>query len=328
MRRTIFSIMAVAAASLLSANAAWAQAGAQDWPSQSVKVVVPFTPGGSNDVLARLLGQKLQQTWKQPFVVENRAGAAGNIGTDAVAKAAPDGNTLLIAPNNVVCMNPSLYAKLPFDPAKDFVYTNLLGTLPVVLVVNPSVPAKTPAELVAYAKANPDRLAYGSSGAGSPQHLSAELFKSGTKAPLLHVPYKGAAPATNDLLAGQIQVLFGPINSVLPHIKAGKLRALAVGGDKRVAELPGVPTINETVMPGYNSDIWISLAAPAGTPNDIIEKLHREVNKVMAEPDTKEKLAGQGIEPGGGSRKALEDMIKADCARWSKLIKEAKIRAD
>lgn len=330
MRRTLFSIFAALTCSALTPAAGFAQAAGQDanYPKETIKMVVPFTPGGSNDVVARIIAQKLSQSWKQPVVVENRAGAAGNLGTDMVAKAAKDGYTLLVAPNNVVCMNPALYAKLPYDPAKDFTYINLIGTLPMVLVVNPSLTVQTPAELVAYAKANPEKLAYGSSGSGSPQHLAAELFKSGTGAPMLHVPYKGAAPATADLLANQIQVLFAPINSVLPHIKMGKLRALAVGGDQRAPELPNVPTINETVMKGYNSDIWLSLAAPAGTPNEIVEKLHREVNKIMAEPDTKEKLAAQGIAPGIGSRQALAKVINDDCTRWPKVIKEANIRAD
>lgn len=301
---------------------------ADDYPSKPIRIIVPFTPGGSNDVLARVVAQRMQQDWKQTVIVENKPGAAGNIGGDTVAKSAPDGYNLLIAPNNIVCMNPVLYSKMPFDPIKDLAPIGLLGTLPITLVINPQVPAKSVKELIALARSSGDGLIYGSSGVGSPQHLSGELFKARTGTKMLHVPYKGANPAITDLMSGQIQVLFSPINSVLPYIKAGKLRVLAVGGSKRAADLPDVPTLEEAGVAGYRSDVWIGFAAPAGTPKDIVNKLNKEINKILSEPEIKKQLALQGIEAGSGSTEEYVAMTKADCSNWAKLIKDNGIRAE
>jgi len=319
-----FRIAAVVIASLAFLQGA----AAQTYPSKPIRFIVPFTPGGSNDVLARTIGQKLNEAWGQPIVVDNRPGAAGNIGAELVAKASPDGYTFLVAANNILAINPSLYEKVPFDPVKSFVPVTLIGSVPIVLAVNPAVPASSVKELLALAKAKPDGLTYASSGGGSPQHLSAELFKSMAGVRILHVPYKGAAPAVTDLVAGQVQVLFGPINSLLPHVKSGKLRALGVASTKRLAYLPDLPTIAEAGVPGYESDIWIGLVAPAGTPKEIIDKTHREVTNILAQPDVREKLVAQGIETLKSTPEEFAALIQSDLARWGKVIKESGARAD
>ncbi|WP_132980768.1 tripartite tricarboxylate transporter substrate binding protein [Pigmentiphaga sp. D-2] len=297
-----------------------AQDADRAWPKKPIRMIVPFTPGGSNDVLARSLSQHLGKTWGQPVVVENKPGAAGNIGAELVARAPSDGYTLLIAANNVMSVNPALY-RLGFDPAKDFAPVSLLGTVPIVLVVNPSLPAKDVAQLVSYAKANPTKLNYASSGTGSPQHLSAELFNKLAGVRMTHVPYKGAAPATADVLAGQVQVLFAPINSVLPHIKSGKLRALAVAGESRAQLLPDVPTIAQAGYPAYRSDIWIALVAPAGTPADVVRQIQTETRNTLADPAVIETLAQQGIEAKSTTPDALRALAASDLARWTDVIK-------
>lgn len=318
---------------LLAGQALAAVAGvtishAQTYPSRTIRFIVPFTPGGSNDVVARIVGQKLSEAWKQPVVVENKPGAGGNIGAEAAARAAPDGYTFLIAANNVLAINPSLYDKVPFDPLKDFAPVTLFGTLPILLVVNPSVPANSIQELIALGKSSPDGLIYASGGSGTPQHLSAELLKSMTGAKLVHIPYKGNAPAVTDLLGGQVQMLLSPMNSVLPHVKTGKLRALGVASTTRLPYLPAIPTIAEAGVPGYQSDIWLALVAPSGTPKDIVDKMGREVAAILAQPDVKEKLAAQGIEPAASSPEELTRLIKDDLVRWAKVIKESGARAE
>jgi tripartite-type tricarboxylate transporter receptor subunit TctC len=320
-------------ASFLAGQAVTAPAGlmalhAQPYPSKPIRLIVPFTPGGSNDVVARVVGQKLSEAWKQPVVVENKPGAGGNIGAEAAARSAPDGYTFLIAANNVLAINPSLYDKVPFDPLKDFAPVTLLGTLPILLVVNPAVPPKSVQELIAFGKSSSDGLTYASGGSGTPQHLSAELFKSMTGVKMVHIPYKGNAPAMTDVLSGQVQMLLSPVNSVLPHVKTGRLRALGVASTSRLPYLPEVPTIAEAGVPGYRSDIWLALVAPAGTPKDIIEKMQREVASVLAQADVKEKLAAQGIEPATSSPEEVTELIKDDLARWAKVIKEAGARAE
>lgn len=321
------SLWGCAALALWTSGAVVEEAHAQAYPSKPIRIVVPFTPGGSNDVLARVVGEKIQHEWKQPVVVENKPGAGGNIGAEAVAKAPADGYTFLIAANNILAINPSLYERVPFDPVKDFAPVTLLGNVPIVLVVNPSFPAKSVKELIALGKKD-DGLTYASGGSGTPQHLSAELFKSMTGVKMTHVPYKGNAPAVTDLMGGQVQMLFSPINSVLPHIKSGKLRALAVASDARLSSLPDVPTIAEAGVPGYRSDIWIALVAPAGTPRDIVSKMQQEVAKALAQSDVKEKLLAQGIEPASSTPEQLNTLIRADLARWTKVVKESGARAE
>ncbi|MFZ5692222.1 MAG: tripartite tricarboxylate transporter substrate binding protein [Pseudomonadota bacterium] len=309
-----------ALALLLSLSSAQREATAQTYPSRSIKIIVPFTAGGSNDVLGRTIAQKLQDTWGQPVVVENKPGAGGNIGADLVAKSPADGYTLLIAANNVLSINPTLNEGTPFDPVKDFAPITLVGAVPVLLAVTPSLPVKTVKDLIALGKAEPDKLAFGSAGYGSPQHLSADLFASMAGVKMQHVPYRGASPMITDLLSGQIQLSFGAINSMLPLVKDGKLRALAVATEKRLPYLQDVPTVSEE-LPGYETDIWIALVAPAGTPQAIVAKINEEVKRIFTLPDVRERLTAQGIEPKTTSPEQLTTLVKSDLVRWEKVIK-------
>jgi len=300
---------------------------ADDYPSKPIRIIVPLPPGGSNDVLARVLGEEMSKTLGQPFVVENKPGAAGNIGTDQVAKAKPDGYTLGIAPNQTVAVNPALYPKLPFDVQKDLTGVGLMATVPMALVVPGQFKAGSIEELVAMAKAAPTKLTYASAGAGSPQHMSAEIFQSLTSTQLTHVPYKGSSPALVDVLAGTVDVMFCPINSALPYIQNGRLKALGVTGSKRLQYLPSVPTIAEKV-PGFASDIWIGLIAPAGTPPGIIQKLNGELNRALKLPAVQAKLSEQGIEAATSTPAEFDRMMVTDRERWAEVIRRANIRVD
>jgi tripartite-type tricarboxylate transporter receptor subunit TctC len=302
-------------------------AHAQDYPNKPIRIIVPLPPGGSNDVLARLLGQKMSEAFGQPVIVENKPGAAGNIATDYVAKSPPDGYTIAIAPNQTVAVNPVLYPKLPFDVVKDLEGVSMLGRVPMVLVVSPKVTAKTVPELIAQAKAEPDKLTYASAGSGSPQHMAAEVFKSMTGTRLTQIPYKGSAPALIDVLGGTVDIMFCPINSALPHIRSGKLRALGTTGTARLALLNGVPTIAETV-PGYESDIWIGMVTPAKTPPAIVAKLNAELRRALTLPDVKEKLAEQGIYAEASSASEFTRLIASDQNRWAGVIKAADIKPE
>jgi tripartite-type tricarboxylate transporter receptor subunit TctC len=289
---------------------------------------VPYPTGGSNDVIARLLAQQLQGAWGQPVVVENKPGAAGNIGAADVAKSAPDGYSLLLTNINIVSMNPGLMAKMPFDPQRDFAPISLLGTTALALAVHPSVPANNVKELIALAQREPGKLNYASSGNGSPQHMSAEMFKAMSKTNLTHVPYRGAAPAVTDLLAGQVQVSIGSVNQLIPHVRAGKLKALAVTSRKRLAQLPDVPTLDEAGVPGYESEIWLGLAAPAGTPAAVIDQLNAAVRKAMAAPAVVDKLKSQGIEVLVSTPDEMRQRGLADLKRWGDIIRTAGIKVD
>ena len=302
-------------------------AQAQDFPTKPIHIIVPLPPGGSNDVLARIIGQKMTEAMGQPVIVENKPGAAGNIATDYLAKAAPDGYTIGIAPNQTVAVNPVLYPKLPFDVLKDLEGISMLGRVPLVLVVPPQVKANNVAELIALAKAAPDRLTYASAGSGSPQHMSAEIFKSLTGTRMTHVPYKGSVPALTDVLAGTVNVMFCPINSALPYIRNGRLRALGVTGSKRLPLLADVPTIDETV-PNYESDIWIGMIAPAKTPPAIIAKLNAELRRSLNLPDVRDKLGEQGIFVETSSAQEFNKLIATDQKRWAEVIKNANILPD
>ena len=303
-------------------------ATAQPYPSKPVRIVVGYTPGGSNDVLARVVAKHLQDTWRQPFVVENKPGASGQIGAETGAKAAPDGYTLTVIPNDVLTVQPNLYAKLPFDPVADFEPVATLGTVPIALVVSTLSPIKSVSDLVAAAKAKPGSFTFASSGAGGPQHMSAEMFMLLTGTKIVHIPYKGNAPALTDVLGGQVDILFSPINSALPHIRSGKLRALAVATDQRVPSLPDVPTLAEAGVPGYKSEIWIGLFAPAHTPKDIVDKIAAEVARMQSQNEVKEQLAAQGIDPIATSPSQLSAQIKSDLGRWSKVIKETGLKLE
>ncbi len=328
MRKRVWHAMSGLALALgLATTPSLAASPADTYPDGPVTLIVPFTAGGSNDVLARTIGQKLAAEWGQAVVAENRPGAAGNIGGDAVARAEPDGKTLLIAANNLLTMNPHIYRNMPFDTQNDFAPITVLGWVPVALVVNPSVPVDSVAELIEYAKANPGKLNYASSGAGSPQHMSAELFKALADVDMLHVPYRGAAPAITDLLGGQVDVLFGPINSLLSYIRNGDLKVLGVTGPESIPELPDVPPIGDTVE-GYNSDIWIGLVAPAGTPDEVIAKINQSVVAALQLDDVKASLANQGITPDGTSVAEFQELMQADYERWGKVIQDAGIQLD
>ena len=298
------------------------------FPQRPVRIVVPYTTGGSNDVIARLLAQQLQETWGQPVVVENKPGAAGNIGASDIAKSAPDGHSLLLTNINIVSMNPGLIANMPFDPQKDFAPISLLGTTALALVVHPSVPANNVRELIDLARKGPGRLNYASSGNGSPQHMSAEMFKAMTKTSMTHIPYRGAAPAVNDLLAGQVQVTIGVVNQLIPHIRAGKLKALGVTTRKRLAQMPDVPTLDEAGVPGYESEIWLGLAAPSATPPAIIEQINQAIRKAMATADVISKLQSQGIDVVVSSPDQMRQRGLEDLKRWGDIIRTAGIKVD
>lgn len=318
----------LAGAAALIPLQAWSQTGNAFSPIKPVRLVVPYPPGGSNDVIARLLAQKLQDTWGQPVVVENKPGAAGNIGAGEVARAPADGYTLLLTNTNINSMNPALIAKMPFDPNKDLAPVSLLGSSSLVLVVNPNVKAQNIQELIALARSSPGKLTYASGGNGSPQHMSAEMFKNMTKTSLLHIPYRGAAPAIVDLLGGQIDVFVGVINQLLPHIRSGRARALGVTGTKRVASLPDVPTLAEAGVTNYESDIWLGLAAPGGTPAAVVEGIQRDVHKVMAVPDVKAKLGEQGIDVLLSTPEQMGKRATEDLQRWTRIIQSAGIKIE
>jgi tripartite-type tricarboxylate transporter receptor subunit TctC len=302
-------------------------AEAQDYPVRPVRIVVPFAAGGPNDIIARLVGQKLAEALGQQVVIDNRPGAGGNIGTDSVAKAPPDGYTLLSAGPGSLIMNP-LMGKVPYNTARDFAPVSLMATAPNVLVVHPSVPAKTVKELIALARAQPGRLNYASGGAGSSAHLAAALFAAMAGIDLAHVPYKGTGPGLNDLLGGQVQLAIFGIPPVLPHIKSGKLRALGVTGKRRSAELPEVPTVDEAGVPGYEVNPWYGLLAPAGTPRAIVVRLSSEVTKIVRAAEMGEKLSAQGAEPVGGTPEDYAAVIRADTALWTRVIREAGIKSE
>ena len=320
-------LMWLAVACLVSAVAS-PFAAAQNYPTKPIHMIVPLPPGGSNDVLARILGQKMSESFGQPVIVENKPGAAGNIATDFMAKTEGDGYYIAIAPNQTMAVNPVLYPKLPFDVNRDLQGISMLGRVPVVLVVSPAtVSATSVAELIALAKANPDKLSYASAGPGSPQHMAAEVFKAMTATKLTNIPYKGSAPAIVDVLGGNVDVMFCPINTALPHIRSGKLRALGTTGIARLALLPNVPTIAETV-PNYESDIWIGMVASAKTPPAIINKLNTELRRALALPDVQSKLAEQGIYAESSSATDFNRLILADQKRWAAVIKAANIQPE
>ena len=303
-------------------------AGAQPaYPSKPVRLVVPFPAGGTTDLLARAAAQKLFEAWGQQVIVDNRPGAAGNIGAELVAKAPPDGYTLLMGTVGTHAINTSLYAKMPYDHVKDFTPVILVAGVPNVLVVNPGVPVNSVAELIAYAKANPGKLNFASSGSGTSIHLSGELFKTMTGVQMTHVPYKGSAPALTDLIGGQVQLMFDNLPSSLAFIKAGKLRALGVTGATRATALPETPTVADTV-PGFEASSWFGILAPAGTPRDIVLKINGEVAKWLASPDAKEKLAAQGANVASGSPEDFAKHIQAETAKWAKVVKESGAKVD
>ena len=301
-------------------------AAAQGFPERPIRLVVPLPPGGSPDTLARTLAQALPAAWSQPVVVENRTGGSQNIGSDAVAKSPPDGYTWLLAPDNVFCVNPYL-SKQSFDPLSDLVPVTQVARIQFLLVIHPSVPAKSVSELVAYAKAHPGQLNYGSSGNGSPQHLGAILFERTSGTQMNHVPYKGAAPVIADLVPGRIQVFIGAANQLLPHIREGRLRLLGSTAAQRFANLGDVPAVSES-LPGYALDPWLGVFMPARTPSDIVARASGEIARILNASDLKARLASQGIEVVTNSPGDFARFVREDNARWGKLIKEAGIHGE
>jgi tripartite-type tricarboxylate transporter receptor subunit TctC len=303
-------------------------AQAQGFPTRPVTLVVPFPPGGGTDTGARIVAQKLGAKWGHLVLVENKGGAAGSIGADMVAKAKPDGYTILMGNIGTQAINPSLYKKLPYDPDSAFAPISLVAELPLAMMVNPAVAAKTPKEFVALAKSQPGQLSYSSSGAGGAPHLAAEMFKDATHTFILHVPYRGGGPAISDLLAGHVQLSFMTVLEASGHLKSGKLRALAVTSAQRVPALPEVPTVAETVVPGFNSISWIGLLAPAATPKDIVEKISADLREVLAEPEVKSKLVDLGAVPRGNTPAQFAQLIANDRKRYAQIIAERKITLD
>jgi tripartite-type tricarboxylate transporter receptor subunit TctC len=291
-------------------------------------MVIPFPPGGTTDILGRIASQKLSEALGQQVVPDNRSGASGNIGTEQVAKAPPDGYTLLTAPGSTLTIHPSLYAKLGFDPLRDFAPVTILAGVPNLLVVHPSLPARNVKELIALAKSKPDQLNYASTGAGQSTHLSMELFKNMAGVKIVHVPYKGSAPAVTDLLGGHVPMMFDNMPSALPHVKGGKLRALGVSTSKRSATAPDVPTVAESGLPGFDVTVWFAVLAPAATPRDIVTRLNRVLVKALQGADVREKLASQGAEPIGNTPEQFTAQMKADLAKWAKVVKAANIKLD
>ena len=315
-----FALALLLAAASLSALA-------QPYPSRPLHVIVPFAPGGPADVLGRVLAQGLTDALGQPAVVDNRAGAAGNIGIEQAAKAPPDGYTLAIVPLGNIAVNPSLFANLPYK-ASDLAPVSMLATVDNVLVVNAAVPARSLKELLALAAQKPPSVSFASPGAGSQAHLAGELLALTASVQLLHVPYKGVAPAVNDLLGGQVTMMFAQMSSVLPHIQSGKLRALGVASVQRSPVLPGVPTIAEQGLPRFEAVSWYALMVPSGTPRNVIDRLSAETTRLFARPELKAKLAAQGMNAGGGSAQQLAASIQAETVRWSEVIKQKNIKPE
>ena len=319
-----FTILAAATA---AHNSACAQPDAQPYPDKPIRLIEPFPPGGGSNMVARLVSQKLTEQLGYAVVVDSRPGAGGSIGTDIAAKAAPDGYTLLVGTASTMVINPNM-AKVGYDPVRDFSAIALVTTIPLIIVVHPSVQAKTLRELIALARAKPSQLNFGSSGNGTVSHLAGELFKVLTKTQIVHVPYKGGGPALIDLLGGQVQITFNNILSALPHVRADKIRALAVSGAQRSPAVPEVPTAIEAGLPGYEVLQWNGFFAPAHTRRDIVMKLNSVIVKAVSDPAMREKLAADGAEIGGGSPERFASFVAMEYARWGKVIKAANIRGE
>ena len=322
------ALLAVMTAATVTAHAQTASTGSgQAYPQKSIRIVVPFPAGGTTDILARAIGQKLTEQWKQQVIVDNRPGAGANIGAEVVAKSPPDGYTLL-GISTAHTINPSLYSKLAYDPIKDFAPITNVAVVAQILTVHPSLPVKTVKEFIAYAKAKPGELNYSSAGNGSQPHLTAELFRAMTGVNYVHVPYKGAPPAMVDLLAGQVALTFATAPSAVPYVRSGKLRALGVSTPKRINALPDVPTIAEAGVPGFEAVGWNGLVAPAGTPAAIVERLNATIVGIVQEPAMSKYLADQGADPWTMTPVQYADYIKSEVAKWAKVVKASGAKID
>jgi len=323
------NLIAAAAWGLAALHVLYAPgAQAQAWPAKPIRLMVPFPPGGSTDIVARIVAQKLGERLGQPLVIENRGGAGGTIGTALIAKAAPDGYNLAIASTSTHVVAPGVYAKLEYDPVKDFAPVGLMAISPYLLVVNPSVPAKSVQELVALAKAQPGKLTYASAGVGSTTQLAMEMLKAASGTYVLHIPYNGNGPAGTAVVAGQVDVLFGSLPALLSFAKSGRVRALAVGTPKRSPSLPDVPTVAESGYAGFDASLWLAIVAPAGTPQPIVERLNRELNALVAAADTREAFDKAGTEPLTGTPADLAAMIRDGVPKYAKIIKTAGVKPE
>ena len=301
---------------------------AQPYPAKPIRLVAPFPPGGPADILSRIIGQHLAESWGQQVVVDNRAGAGGNIGSDIVAKSPPDGYTLLLGFVGTHAINASLYSSMPYDNIKDFEPVSRVAMVTIILVLHPSVPANSVKDLIALARSRPGELTFGSPGNGTPQHLAGELFNTMGKVKMLHIPYKGAVPALNDLLGGRVSLIFSSMPPALPHIKTGRLKALAVTSGQRSPAVPDVPTIAESGLPGYEVINWYGVLAPAGTPRDIVAKLNGEIRRILSLPDVKERLAAQGAETITSTPQEFGAYIKSETEKWAKVVRFSGARID
>ncbi|HEY6240526.1 MAG TPA: tripartite tricarboxylate transporter substrate binding protein [Burkholderiales bacterium] len=299
----------------------------QAYPARPIRLIVPFPPGGSTDILGRALAQKLAEGLAQPVVIDNRPGAGGSIGSETAAKAVPDGYTLLMGQLGPLAVSPAIYKNLPYDPVKSFAPVSLMAIVPSVLVVNPQVPAASAAELIAYARANPGKLTYGSAGTGSTSHLTTEYFKLETGTDILHVPYKGVGPMLTDLISGQLSIGINGAPAVMQHVNSGRLRALAVTGLKRLPSLPRIPTLDEAGVKGFDASGWYGIVAPAGTPREIVTRLNAEIGRIMQTPELRARLDNEGAIPAAGSPGEFAAFIASEIARWGAVLKRAGIEA-
>jgi tripartite-type tricarboxylate transporter receptor subunit TctC len=321
-RLTIAGLVAAALVTPLS------HAQTEAYPSRPVRMIVPFPPGGSTDIMARVVAQKLTEKLGQQVIVDNRGGAGGTIGMNIAAKAPPDGYTLMMSTSITHTVGASLYAKLPYNVLTDFAPITLAASVPLLFVVNPGVPAKSVKELIQLAKAKPGQLNYASPGSGTSGHLAAEMFKSMAGVDIVHVPYKGGGPAVVDLIGGQVQMLILSAVATLPHVKTGKLRALAVTGLARSPKLPDIPTVSESGLPGYEVVLWYGVSAPAKTPASIVNRLNQDIVAIMQSTEMRERLASEAGQPVGNTPEQFEKIIRADVAKWAKIVRESGIKAD
>jgi tripartite-type tricarboxylate transporter receptor subunit TctC len=324
----IFTTYPRASLALLALILPCASVLAQNWPTKPIRLIVPFPPAGGTDIVARTVAPHLSAALGQQIVIDNKPGAGGTIGTDMAAKSAGDGYTLVMATTSTHAVAPNLNPKLSYDPLKDFAPVINVNTGPNVLVVTTSLPVKSVKELIAHAKVNPGKLTFSSSGAGTVYHLTGEMFKMMAGVDMVHIPYKGSAQAFPDLISGQISMMFDATTSVMPHVKSGKLRTLAITSARRSPVIPDLPTVMEAGVPGFESEIWIGLFAPAGTPREIVARLNAETNKVLARGDVREAFSLQGTDPVGGTSEQFAAQIRADLARWGKVIRDAGVKLE